>query len=77
MQGLKLAHDNLIGASFEEVLREADVAESLGHDAAAAARADKVSECVLLERPHAFNLAIGWDSPQVGFTALLPAISVH
>ena len=72
-QGLKVAYDHLIGSQFEEVLKEADVAEQHlaqsgangGLHQSVAGRAVKTSDIILLKRPRIFNLAIGWESAQV------------
>lgn len=76
MQGLKVAYDVLIGSTFEELLRQADVAEVLaqgttGSNHTPSSRAAKTSDIVLLKRPRVFNLAIGWESAQVSWSSAL------
>ena len=70
LQGLKLAYERLIGGSFEEMLKEADVAEARspgagGGNEHALRRVTKTSDVVLTQGPKVFNLAIGWESAQV------------
>jgi len=77
IQGLKLAYERLIGGSFEEMLKEADVAgaRSQGSGAGnehALRRVTKTSDVVLTQGPRVFNLAIGWESAQVGTSKKSP-----
>lgn len=73
MQGLRLAFDHMIGSRFEEMVREADVAETLAAGGSPppvgtkkSGGAVQTAEMTLLSRPAVFTLAIVWDSPQVG-----------
>jgi hypothetical protein len=72
VQGLRLAFDHMIGSRFEEMVREADVAETLAAGGSPPPAGTKKSggavqtaEMTLLRRPAVFTLAIVWDSPQV------------
>lgn len=72
VQGLRLAFDHMIGSRFEEMVREADVAETLAAGGSLPPAGTKKSggavqtaEMTLLRRPAVFTLAIVWDSPQV------------
>ena len=73
MQGLRLAFDHMIGSRFEDMVREADVAETLaaaGSPPPTGTRktsggAVQTAEMTLLRRPAVSTLAIVWDSPQV------------
>ena len=62
LQGLLQAHEHLPGASFEELLCEADAAGQPKRAPGANARMLPVS---LLHAPHVFVLALVWESPQV------------
>ncbi len=73
VQGLRLAFDHMIGSRFEDMVREADVAETLAAGGSpppagtkkASGGAVQTAEMTLLRRPAVFTLAIVWDSPQV------------
>jgi hypothetical protein len=70
----------MIGGSFEEMLKEADVAEARspgagGSNEHALRRVTKTSDVVLTQGPKVFNLAIGWESAQVPPPPVPPPIS--
>lgn len=77
LQGLQMAHDRMLGASFEAVLREAEAAPSRGAKPSGgsplANGAPHIPEAVLLRRPGIFNLAIVWTSLQVGVAHHYPS----
>ncbi len=76
-----MAYNTLLDGSFEEMLQQADAADALaqrlgnqgangagtaGGGAANGGAPGGVSDITLLRPPRVFNLAIVWDSPQVG-----------
>ncbi|BDA41097.1 probable inactive ubiquitin carboxyl-terminal hydrolase 54 at C-terminar half [Coccomyxa sp. Obi] len=81
-QGLRLAFDHMIGSRFEEMVREADVAETLAAGGSpppsgtkkASGGAVQTAEMTLLRRPAVFTLAIVWDSPQASRDAIFSVV---
>ena len=63
LQGLLLAHDHMHGASFEEMLCEADSVSSPPKRAPGASA--RTLPLTLLHAPSVFVLALVWESPQV------------
>jgi hypothetical protein len=68
-QGLRLAHDTLFDACFEEVLREADAADSLASRLQGGPGAGP-QPVTLLRMPRVFTLGVVWESPQAPADAI-------
>jgi hypothetical protein len=79
-KGLRVAYDNLIDGSFEDMLREAESEELVASRAAGlgtpgGAGGAEGGELVLLRRPRVFTLGIVWESPQAPSDAIRTTVA--